>query len=61
VFFTGQAEYDPANVGLRVTDDGARRFRFDTSLSGNRNSGHEYGTALADGDRRDLLEYLKTF
>jgi hypothetical protein len=61
VFFTGHAEYDPANVGLRVTDDGARRFRFDTSLSGNRNTGHEYGTALADGDRRDLLEYLKTF
>jgi hypothetical protein len=61
IFFTGHAEYDPVNVGLRVTDDGARRFRFDTSLSGNHNTGHEFGTTLSEANRRDLLEYLKTF
>jgi hypothetical protein len=35
-------------------------FVFDTRLSGNRNIGHEYGTDLAEPDRVDLLEYLKT-
>ena len=35
-------------------------FVFDTRVSGNLNIGHEYGTDLAEGDRMDLLEYLKT-
>ena len=61
VFFTGHSEYDPVKVGLRVTDDGAGRFKFDTALAGNRNTGHEYGTTLSDKDRRALLEYLKRF
>jgi hypothetical protein len=61
VFFTGHAEYDPADVGLKFADDGAGRFKFDTSIPGNRNMGHEFGTTLSESERRDLLEYLKTF
>ncbi len=32
-----------------------------TTCRGNSNSGHEYGTDLADGEKRALIEYLKTF
>ena len=33
---------------------------FDTTLPGNSNAGHTYGTALSDADKLDLLEYLKS-
>ena len=36
-------------------------FCFDTSLPGNSNSGHRYGTLLNWEEKRALLEYLKTF
>ncbi len=32
---------------------------FDTSIAGNYNSGHEFGTHLSDGDKKALIEYLK--
>jgi hypothetical protein len=48
--------YDPLAMGF--TDEGA--FVFDTTLSGNSNAGHDYGTDLASGEKRDLIEYLKT-
>ena len=35
-------------------------FVLDTRISGNHNSGHEYGTALPEDDRWALVEYLKT-
>jgi hypothetical protein len=35
--------------------------RYDTSLPGNGNSGHVYGTTLPDEDKRAIVEYLKTF
>jgi hypothetical protein len=62
-FFVGSREFDAVNVGFRSdqTPDG---FLFDTSLPGNRNSGHEgpvYGTdKLSDDERWQLVEYLKT-
>ena len=34
---------------------------YDTSLPGNRNGGHIYGTALSAADKDDLLAYLLTF
>lgn len=34
---------------------------YDTSLPGNRNSGHVYGTALSAAEKDDLLAYLLTF
>lgn len=35
-------------------------FKFDVSLPGNSNTGHEYGTELTDIERQELIEYLKT-
>ena len=62
-FYTGNDVYDQTRVGF-VSDkpaEGDRKFvEFDTSLPGNANTGHVYGSSLSDADRRALLEYLKT-
>ena len=39
------------NVGAYVLD---------TSVSGNSNLGHDYGTKLSSEQKRDVIEYLKT-
>ena len=57
-FSVGRWEYDPENVGY--ASDGQVPFVVDTTLPGNRNSGHEYGTKLSEEDRSALIEYLKT-
>lgn len=69
-FYLGHREYDPVNVGYRY-DDLAGGFRFDTSIPGNHNTGHEFnddrtnrgviGRGLKPDERRALVEYLKTF
>jgi hypothetical protein len=66
-FYRGNDVYDPKNVGF-VYDvagqDGQRFFPFDTTKTGNHNSGHEgptYGTNLSPERKHALLEYLKTF
>ena len=56
-FATGRWSYDPKKVGY-VSDSGP--FTIDTRLPGNRNTGHEFGADLADGERLALVEYLKT-
>lgn len=67
-FLVGSREFDPVKVGLR--SEGYDGFVFDTTLPGNSNSGHEYGTvdtvkdgkplpALTEEERLDLLEFLK--
>lgn len=56
-FRVGSREFDPVNVGYVNTGG----FLFDTSVPGNRNVGHEYGTAeLTEEQRRELVEYLKS-
>jgi hypothetical protein len=64
VFYRGYDVFDQKNVGF-VTDveqAGRQTFsRFDTSLPGNGNGGHVYGTALSDADKDALVEYMKTF
>jgi len=57
-FHVGSREFDPTRVGFQ-TDKG---FLFDTSLPGNSNQGHEYGTddMKDDQKRAALLEYLKS-
>lgn len=63
-FYIGSWEYDPVNVGY-VTNSAPGAFLFDTTLPGNSNSGHEYGTgydglpALSDDEIRELVEYMK--
>jgi len=64
-FYIGSWKFDPVNAGYS-TEPEPGAFRFDTTLSGNSNSGHEYGTGydglapLTDEDRRALVEYMKT-
>ncbi len=69
VFYLGNREYDPVDVGYR-TKKFQFGFRFDTSIRGNSNSGHEFnsgsgkgiiGPLLTPDERRALIEYLKTF
>ena len=67
VFYRGNDVYDQKKVGF--VSDAAKAgeralFRFDTSIPGNSNKGHEgpqYGTHLPDNDKAALVEYLKTF
>ena len=64
-FSLGSWEYDPINVGY-VDEPTSNSFTFDTTTTGNSNSGHEYGTgyydqpALTEKERWALVEYLKT-
>jgi hypothetical protein len=62
VFFRGYDEYDYQNVGFVSTGADAERVgrRYDTSVQGNGNGGHLYGTNLGQADRDALLEYLNT-
>lgn len=62
-FYLGHRSYDFARLG-HVAVDGPNpainaTFLFDTSLPGNSNAGHEYGTALSAADKAALLEFLK--
>ena len=71
VFWVGRREFDADAVGFR-NNEGPDLFRFDTSLPGNLNAGHEYGTGVAEEDggdglppldegrQEELLEYLKS-
>jgi len=68
-FYIGNREYDPADVGYR-TEPFPGGFEFDTSIPGNKNTGHEFsdepnkpgviGRALTPDERRQLIEYLKS-
>ncbi|MGB8401858.1 di-heme-cytochrome C peroxidase [Bradyrhizobium sp.] len=68
-FYLGNREYDPEKLGYRSEERIANGFLFDTSLRGNSNRGHEFsnakregviGPALSEGDRRALIEFIKT-
>ena len=59
-FSIHRAEYDTKSVGLILDISQSHEFLFDTSLPGNSNSGHEYGTALNQTRKNALLEYLKS-
>jgi mono/diheme cytochrome c family protein len=67
VFYRGSDVYDQQRVGF-VSDvpqeNGRRYFKFETSIPGNSNRGHEgtrYGTDLLPDEKAALIEYLKTF
>ena len=69
-FYRGYDVYDPEAVGFvsTVAEAGGHRFflfrtrdpRSGAPIPGNSSEGHEYGTALAEPEKRALLEYLKT-
>jgi hypothetical protein len=58
-FWVGGREIDPAAVGNEY-GEGPNRSLLDTTLPGNSNAGHAFGTTLPDADKSDLLEYLKS-
>lgn len=62
VFYRGYDVYDPERVGFVSSGPAAERagFKYDTTLPGNSNRGHEFGTDLPPESKRALLEYLKT-
>lgn len=63
-FCLGTAEFDPALVGYPALRDPSQscgaQFKLDTSLPGNRNIGHNYGTHLSPEDKSALLEFVKS-
>jgi uncharacterized protein (DUF2235 family) len=69
VFYLGNKQYDPVKLGLNTDPlQGASEFR--TDLPGNSNAGHEFndgpksngviGRKLSEGERMEIIEYLKT-
>jgi len=64
LFYRGYDVFDQARVGF-VSDvpsaDGQTFTRYDTTVPGNSNRGHVYGTTLADEEKRAIVEYMKTF
>ena len=62
VFYLGNREFDPEKVGYvsTLTASDVPLFKFDTALKGNSNQGHEYGLDLADDQKWQLVEFLKT-
>ncbi|CAM3138520.1 hypothetical protein SAMN04490207_1777 [Pseudomonas gessardii] len=67
-FYKGTFDYDPRHLGYR-TEAFKNAFLFDTNITGNHNSGHEFragkrgngviGRGLKPEERWALLEYLK--
>jgi len=62
VFYRGYDVFDKTNLGFISQGEKAMRVgrKHDTSLRGNSNQGHEYGTQLPRDDKNALVEYLKT-
>ena len=64
VFYRGNDVFDRERVGFvsTVKEYGGRTyFEYDTSIPGNGNAGHEYGTSLPPADKVAIVEYLKGF
>jgi len=63
-FFRGYDVFDQKNVGFisNLANEGAHQyFRFDTSLPGNNNTGHVYGTTLTPDEKDAIVEFMKKF
>ena len=64
VFYRGYDVFDRERVGFVSTvkeERGRTFFEYDTSVPGNSNAGHEYGTMLPPADKLAIVEYLKGF
>ncbi|MDF5725217.1 MAG: c-type cytochrome [Rhizonema sp. PD37] len=61
-FYRGYDVFDKEKVGFvsNVSHENDKKyFNFDTTLPGNNNSGHLYGTELSAEDKDALVEYMK--
>ncbi|QVL34854.1 hypothetical protein KIH39_05590 [Telmatocola sphagniphila] len=68
-FETNEADYDRDKVGWKITEVKSipmsisvfeQRKYYDTSKPGRSNRGHTFGDDLTEGERKAVLEYLKT-
>jgi mono/diheme cytochrome c family protein len=59
-FYVGNWEFNPDIVGYDMKAQAPGAFLFDTTVRGNSNAGHVYGTDMSEDDRKALIEYLKT-
>ncbi len=61
IFYRAYNVYDPVNMGfISQGPEAEKGYRFDTSVPGNGNEGHTYGTELTDDEKMALIEYMKT-
>lgn len=58
-FWKKSREFDPVNIGFQSIQSPKAQL-FDTSLPGNFNTGHDYGTSFSAADKSDLIEFMKT-
>lgn len=58
-FNVGSWKIDPVKVGF-VTGPEPATSEFNSTLPGNSNQGHEYGSELSEKEKWELIEYLKT-
>lgn len=58
-FVVGTGNFDPQTVGF-TPNTGSDGYVLDTSVKGNSNTGHEYGTTLSGGEKAALIEYIKS-
>ena len=61
-FYRGYDVYDSRKAGFVsgvAEEKGKRYFLYDTSLPGNGNGGHLYGTQLPSADKDAIVEYMK--
>jgi len=61
-FYRGNDIYDQVNMGFSTNLPNAKStvWLLDTSVRGDGNKGHTYGTDLSESEKQALLEYLKT-
>jgi hypothetical protein len=63
-FMVGSRIFDPKNVGYAVDESPFKTGAFTAdpaNANGNGNGGHEFGAALTDDERWQIIEYMKTF
>lgn len=61
-FYRGNDVFDQEKVGFVsdvAAENGKQFFKFDTTLPGNGNGGHLYGTELGADEKAALVEYMK--
>ncbi|MGH2412140.1 MAG: c-type cytochrome, partial [Microcystaceae cyanobacterium] len=61
-FYRGYDVFDQEKVGFVsnvAEENGKHYFKYDTSIPGNSNIGHVYGTDLSSEDKDALVEYMK--
>ena len=64
IFCVGSREFDEVNLGFESELDAAGEcgdnFKFDTSIEGNSNAGHDSYGPLTEQERLDIIEFIKS-